>query len=1004
METKRQFTLLLVDDNPTNVLLLVKIIELDLPEVRVLTASSALEGLELAEQESVDGAFIDVQMSQMGGLEMCRQLRSKPQTATIPLVLMTAHVASPQMRAEGLEVGAYDFISQPISNVEMLARIKVMLRLCKSEQRSLENNQQLQQQVMDHEDRLRWVSGLLVSGDGPLATLDQKLLRHLSDELPDPARIDDKLFFEKLATEFPLPWRRTLLKLALLDTIPLPLAQKISEIVDVAAVFDYLSRHQLSLKQTDSGIEYLLLSLQTRDLLRQKAEQDLDEIERQQVYLTAAEWYRQQEDYPAVLRCLVSAGQYSAVSQLLSQLGLTLLDKHYDSQILPQINRIPESVAETCGWLSLFQGINHLQQPSLGAEEWLELAYQHFQTAEDARGLLLTLNQQAYHMVLFGQPFECWFDRLKFFRKLAADQLALIEPVERLKIAYTSGLAELFFAGDLNAVEKILATSLAEAQQLQLPEQQMELNLLRSLFALQQGRYLVARTALEQGLKLSLDWGHLVPNSLLQVSACSLLHASGQLDELLQQRKVLTECCGGDIQKHTGISALLGYYIANLLLSCGEQQRALETLEVALLDGQAINNLQMQNRLLQFRGWVKALLGQEAAALSDLERGINLRRQAGGTLYYIENLLVAGATCFALQRFDQAAEYLTEGLAESKRNKEERFRTGLHAWLAVVQKRCGDLVGAAEQVKDFLEQLKRHRVNYFIGLVPELLSELQPLITRKAEQILLQPVLEGRLLTAYNGENQQVPLLRVRCLGGFQLQLQREIFDLSLLGQASRQILALLIIAPNHTLSIELVMGVLWPDSSPRKARNSFDTAHSRLRKALEKCFGKQIRREYLVLQKGMLALHYVQIDSVLFSEAMKMARYHLQRDNFWQAEHALWKMERLWQGEFLSGYDLDGDLPFQREQLTQLRLEQLCMLAQLLQKRQQQEESTGILRQGLLLDPTYDPIIRQLLSLYRQRQDSHTADLLLKNYRTALQYEDYELEEIEELIEALGT
>jgi len=1004
VETERQFTLLLVDDNPTNVLLLVKIIELDLPEVRVLTASSAQKGLELAEQESIDGAFIDVQMPQMGGLEMCRQLRTKPQTSTIPLVLMTAHVASPVMRAEGLEAGAYDFISQPISNVEMLARIKVMLRLCKNEQRSVDTNQQLQQRLLEHENRLRWVSALLISGDGPLAIQDQKLLSHLVKELPDPARVDEELFFEKLTTEFPLPWRRTLLKLALLDRISLPLAQKLSEIVDVAAVFNYLNRHQLSLKQADSGADYFLFSPQVRTLLRQKAKQGLDEIERQQVYLTAAEWYRQQEDYPATLGCLVSAGQYSAVSKLLSQLGLTLLDKHYSSQVLPQISRVPESVAETCGWLSLFQGINHLHRPSLGAEEWLELAYQHFQTAEDARGLLLTLSQQVCHMVLFGQPFECWFDRLELFRKLAVEQLALVKPVVRLKISFTLGLAELFIAGDLNTVEKILSTSLAEAQQLQLPEQQMELNLLRSLSALQQGRYLVARTALEQGLKLSIDWGHLVPNSLLQVSACSLLHASGQLDELLQQRKILTDYCGTDIQKETGISALLGYYIANLFLSCGEQQRALETLEIALLDGQAANNLQMQNRLLQFRGWVKALSGQEAAALSDLERGMNLRRQAGGTLYSIENLLIAGATCFALQRFDQAAEYLTEGLAESKKYKEERFRTGLHAWLAVVQKRCGDLVGAAEQTQDFFEQLKRHRGNYFIGLAPELLNELQPLIIQKHQRILLQSVLESRLLTALNGKNQQIPLLEVHCLGGFQLQLQREIFDLSQVGQASRQILALLVIAPKHTLSIELVMGLLWPDSSPRKARNSFDTAHSRLRKALEGCLGKQIRRDYLVLQKGMLALHYVQIDSVLFSETMKMARYHLQRDNFWQAEHALWKMERLWSGAFLAGYDVDGDLPLQREQLTQLHLEQLCMLAQLLQRRQQREESVRLLQQGLLLDPTYDPIIRQLLLLYRQQQDFYAAGILLENYRTALQTEDYESDEIEELIEALGT
>ena len=191
----------------------------------MLKAQSARQGLEIAAEEVVDGAFIDVQMPQMSGLDMCRRLRAEPRTAKIPLVLMTAHLASPEMRAEGLEVGAYDFISQPISNVEMLARIKVMLRLCESERLADENNRQLQQQLEDHSTRLRWISGLLISGEGPLAEPDQQLLRKLASEFPDPQALDDQLFFEKLTTEFPLPWRRTVLKFALLDSIPVPLAQ-----------------------------------------------------------------------------------------------------------------------------------------------------------------------------------------------------------------------------------------------------------------------------------------------------------------------------------------------------------------------------------------------------------------------------------------------------------------------------------------------------------------------------------------------------------------------------------------------------------------------------------------------------------------------------------------------------------------------------------------------------------------------------------------------------------
>jgi DNA-binding SARP family transcriptional activator len=200
------------------------------------------------------------------------------------------------------------------------------------------------------------------------------------------------------------------------------------------------------------------------------------------------------------------------------------------------------------------------------------------------------------------------------------------------------------------------------------------------------------------------------------------------------------------------------------------------------------------------------------------------------------------------------------------------------------------------------------------------------------------------------------------------------------------------------------MMGLLWPESPSRKARNSFDSAHSRLRKALEEHFGPRIKRDYLILEKGMLSLRHIQIDVSSFARAMESVRYHLQREHYWQAEHALWDMERVWDGEFLSGYDLDGELPLQREKLSQLRLEQLCLLAQLLQRRKQLEEAVRLLQSGLFIDPTHDAIIRQLLSLYHQQQDSRAVALLLDNYRIALQNEEYEAEEIEELIEALGT
>ncbi len=606
-DTKRQFTLLLVDDNPTNLLLLVKIIELDLPEVGVLTAATAMEGLELAAREHIDGAFIDVQMPGMDGLEMCRRLRKMPQTTTIPLVLMTAHIASPEMRAEGLEVGAHDFISQPISNVEMLARIKVMLRLCESEKRSNEAHQQLQQQLTEHTDRLRWIRGLLFSGDGPLAEIDQQLLRKLVDELPDPAEIDEKQFFEKVVTEFPLPWRRTLLKLALLDHVPVSLAEKLSEIADIASLFDYLNRHQLSLNQVLDGEECLFFNPPVRDLLQQKAKQLLSKKEQQQVGLVAADWYHQQKGYAAALGCLISTAQYPAASQLLNQLGFSLLEKRYRSAVFTLINTIPEDVLTECGWMALFRGIYFLQEQRSRSDYWLSLAYRNFSVAADRRGQLLTLMQMVRQSVYLEGSFERWRKFLPLYRDLANELSDSLTSVERLKVAYALGMAELFFCHGFQAVESFLPGALAEAQQVQLVEQQLELNLLRGLTALQQGRYLVARAALEQALTCSLNVGCMLENDVLQAACCGLIHAGGDLAGFQKQRQMLSAGCQHGRQPLAIMKPLMSYYAAGLFLAKGEPQRTFEILEIALLDGHAAG-AHLQSRLLQLRGMRRELL------------------------------------------------------------------------------------------------------------------------------------------------------------------------------------------------------------------------------------------------------------------------------------------------------------------------------------------------------------------------------------------------------------
>ena len=999
-----QFTLLLVDDNQTNLLLLAKIIEIDLPQVRVLTARSAREGLAICTQEPVDGAFIDVQMPEMSGLEMCRRLRQQPQTAEIPLVLITAHLASPTMRAEGLDVGAYDFIFQPISNVEMLARVKVMLRMCTDERRSRSNQQQLERRLQDHSARLRWLSGLMISGDGQFKEQDRSMLLRMAEDLADPNELDDRLFFEKLTTEFPLPWRRTVLKLALLESVPVRLAQSLSEISDIRAVIGYLERHGLVLTTRIEKETVLIIKPGARTFLRDKAEQDLTAAERLLVYQAAAEWYRLDGRFDAALNCLLDARNYSAMAQMLSQFGLALVDSHYQHKIGPLISAIPADVTAADSWLALFRGITGLSAFSDEAVDWLELAYQRFATAEDPRGMLLTATAQVMLSLTMDGCFDRWQGRLADFRKLYASSSDICAAVERLKITYALGLAELFFAGRLDIVDGLVSIGLAEAQQLCLSEQQIEFAVLRGMQALWQGRYRVVATAVEHQAGHRQNPERFSACQLLGLVGCSLLHGHGDIAGFSRQREILRSQLSPGQMQRSAFGPLLDYYQATLLLACGEKEHAAELVDAALLNSKGSSHSHQLSRLLQLRSWLHALAGQQDAAERDSATALRLREQAGGALYRIESLLFAALTCAAGERFLDAEQFLNEGLAASQRCGEERIRPGLHAWQAAIQDKLGRHDRAREQVRFFLEFQRRQDCAFFWGLIPDLLETLARLLESQAERDLFEPLLEKFAGQAFSPDSAILlcPLLEVKCLGQFRVQLQQQSFDLGEVGQASRQIFALLVAAPGQTLSIESIMATLWPDSPPSRARNSFDTAHSRLRKALEGAFGQRIRRDYLILEKGLLSLRSARIDSVLFAEFMEQARYHLQREHFLQAEHAFWKMAQIWTGEFLSGHDLGGNLALQRDHLTELRLEQISSLARLLQERRKYDEAIAILQQGLVIDPTRDSIVRRLLQLYRRRRDHRAVTNLLTLYRKALQEEDYDSEEIAELIESL--
>ncbi|CTQ32085.1 diguanylate cyclase [Jannaschia rubra] len=117
--------ILIVDDVATN--RIVMKVKLSAARYAVVPASSGAEALEIAAGGGIDIVIMDMMMPGMTGAEACRRLRADPATATIPVILVTAS-DDIDARMEGLSAGADDFLSKPVDEVALLARVRSLLR------------------------------------------------------------------------------------------------------------------------------------------------------------------------------------------------------------------------------------------------------------------------------------------------------------------------------------------------------------------------------------------------------------------------------------------------------------------------------------------------------------------------------------------------------------------------------------------------------------------------------------------------------------------------------------------------------------------------------------------------------------------------------------------------------------------------------------------------------------------------------------------------------------
>ncbi|AWD20285.1 phosphate regulon transcriptional regulator PhoB [Pseudogemmobacter blasticus] len=125
MAQDKRPTVLLVEDEPAQREVLSY--NLDAEGFRVTAADNGEDALILVEEEAPDVIILDWMMPKLSGIEVCRRLKMRPETRSIPIIMLSAR-AEEVDRIRGLETGADDYVIKPYSVLELMARTRAQLR------------------------------------------------------------------------------------------------------------------------------------------------------------------------------------------------------------------------------------------------------------------------------------------------------------------------------------------------------------------------------------------------------------------------------------------------------------------------------------------------------------------------------------------------------------------------------------------------------------------------------------------------------------------------------------------------------------------------------------------------------------------------------------------------------------------------------------------------------------------------------------------------------------
>ncbi len=243
-------TVLVVDDNPTNIQVLFDV--LSGVGYRVAIAKSGAAALQKLQSYHPDIILLDVMMPGIDGFETCQHIKADPATQNIPVIFMTA-LSDTVDKVKGLSMGAVDYITKPVQHEEALARIRIHIQL-RHTQRCLEQSNNQLQAALDH---LKQTQAQLVQSE-KMSSLGQ-MLAGVAHEINNPVNFISSNLAP--AEEYIQGLMRFVQLYHQVHREPHPEMQALMEEIDMDYLMEDLPNLMRSLRTGSDRIQKLVVSL-----------------------------------------------------------------------------------------------------------------------------------------------------------------------------------------------------------------------------------------------------------------------------------------------------------------------------------------------------------------------------------------------------------------------------------------------------------------------------------------------------------------------------------------------------------------------------------------------------------------------------------------------------------------------------------------------------------------------------------------------------------------------